>query len=135
MGLDDVIDNDDSSPSSSSRTRDNSSSEDLITIGSPPNEKKFSEEKWEEVKKVIQEEMQYSVNEVKHLPSGERYEVLHEAATWDEEELTKKQEELRSVTNCIVCGINCSKSGVELEGHMVCVSHPAAKVAKALENK
>lgn len=135
MGLDDVIDTDDSSSSSSSRTRSDSSSEDLITIGSPPNEKKFKEEKWEEVKKIIRNKMEYSVNEVKHLPSGKRYEVLHEAATWDEEELTEKQEELKSDTNCIVCGRDCSKSGVELEGEMVCVNHPAAKVAKHLENR
>lgn len=140
MALEDVLpdDNDTSSSSSSTRRRRRTPPEDdddRVVIGSEPNRKVFSQEKWEEVQKVIRDEMEYSVNEVKHLPAQRRYEVLHEAATWNSDMLTDEQEELKSTKRCIICNKHCSDSCVEIAGHRVHIHHTAGQINKELKER
>lgn len=137
MGLDDIVDDhggDASSSRSGSSSRNQKDDEDdLVKIGKPPYQKVFSEEKFEEVKKVLMHEMGYQPNVVLNSPAEKRYDILHEAATWSSDDFDSDDSSHRSSTRCIVCGIACDDTHVELEGEIVCTHHPAAKVRRFLD--
>ena len=142
MGLEDVIPDEIRNKSSSGSTRRKSrkpspeDDPDVKVIGKEPFRKAFPIEKWEKVKSVIRYEMGLNVNEVlNNLTAERRYEVLHEAATWENDNLSEKQKELRSPNRCIVCG----KTGegdemVEIADSTVHIHHTVAQLSKALED-
>lgn len=142
MGLDDLIPDHDQNTSGSSssgrskdRDKDPYANDDLISIGSPPNDKHFNEEQWEKVKRVVREEFGMSIGEVKSLPAKERYETLHEAVTFNPDATDRDEHELVSDNRCLVCDRAADNVGVEIEGYLFCVDHTAGQVAKAIEEE
>lgn len=140
MGLDDLIPEHDRDTSGSSSQGSNSDkpsdpyqNDDLISIGSPPNDKHFNEEQWEKVKRVVREEFGMTVGEVKTMPSKERYETLHKAVTFNEDQNGDDESKLMSNKRCPVCGRAADNVGVEISGELFCVEHTAGQVANALE--
>lgn len=134
MGLDDIIpdDSNSSSRSSPSSTSGSDGPEIVREIGGGEYQKRFTEEQWEKVKRVIRSKMDYSVDAVLNMRSEERYEVLHEAVTYNPDVEEGVSEEHKTTLDCYHCGNDCSGGYVELEGERFCMQHPAAQVAKAL---
>lgn len=136
MGLEDLIpdDSDDnSSSSSSSRNSSSSDEQEYITIGSEPHQKKFTPEKWEEVKEVLRHEMGLNVNRVKNRPAEERFEILHEAATYSNGEIDEDEMQNWSKERCIVCGKAANKVGAKVDGEPCCVHHTVGQLEKELD--
>lgn len=137
MGLDNILPDDADSSSSSSggskRSPSSDTDDDLKVIGSPPNQKSFTQEKWEGVKKVIYEDTEHSVNEVLNMPAKRRYEILHEAALTHEGQKAAEDMETYSRDRCFICGKDCTNSGVTVAGKTVHANHPVMKLKKALE--
>lgn len=139
MGLEDLLPDDEevdrssSSNSGSSKPDDPFQNDDLISIGSPPNDKHFNEEQWEKVKRVVREEFGMKIGEVKSMPSEKRYETLHKAVTFNEDD-EDEPEELVSNTRCGVCGRAADNVGVEIHGETYCVQHTAGEIAESLED-
>lgn len=140
MGLDDVkgVSKGGSSRSSSNRRSKKSDEKDEIvqTVTHAGKKKEFTKERWEKVKKVIRQEMDYSVNEVlNNLSAKERYETVHEAATWNPNDLTDKQKELKTEDRCYVCGKANSQATVEIDGKPVHVHHTVGQLASEIGEK
>lgn len=134
MGLEDALPDDVERSSSSNRSgssSSSSSSQKKVSIGSGRYQKTFTEEKWEGVKATIKEEFDEEPNEVVHNWSAQkRYEMLHEAAIIHEE----KQYEPRETTirSCVCCNSSTANL-VRIGGKWFCPQHPAAKIAKELD--
>lgn len=142
MGLDDIEGVSEGGSSRSSSNRSTSSKQKEVeyvkTFSHAGKHKRLTEDQWQDAKKVIRSEMEYTVEEVlNNLPSGERYEVIHEALTWGEGDLTEKQEELRTEERCIVCGkaTTLKEETVVVEGYRVHFHHTVAQLGKALEEE
>lgn len=141
MGLDDLVP--DGAETSSSRgggggrnKKPPEEQEDKVVIGNEPNRKVFTEEKWEEVQRVIVNDFGMQVNEVKNKPASERYEILHEAALKASEQSYEPDEDLEEDRVCLVCGDAATDdTSVEIEGEMVHIHHTAAKIAKELNDE
>lgn len=140
MGLEDVTDQVKENYSQSSPSRGKSSSrpskEDLEqenhkVIGSPPHQKVFSEDKWEDVKKVLRDEMGKNVNRVLNMPAEKRHELLHEAALYSDGDIeeTEHQPEQR----CPVCGKAAGDAAVEIGGVRIHVHHTAGQIESAIK--
>lgn len=136
-GLDDLIPDDaDTSSSSRSRSRSTSSEEEYVKeFNSDKGTKRFSEERWEEVKEEIRDKSKFTVGEVESLPASKRHDVLHEMAISSDNDYDPDDLEYGSEVTCAVCGKDCSYSHVILEGEEFCIHHPVAKVAKALDKE
>lgn len=137
MGLEDLVPEDQrGSSSSSSSSRSKKKQEDVVSFGGGQYEKTFTEERWQEVKSTLVNEMGLVPNEVvNNFSAQERFETLHEAALLSKKE-TSLEELGRSPTRCIVCGSAISKSGTEVEGKPVHIHHTVGQVRSALdENK
>jgi len=136
MGLEDVIPDDvDTSSSSSSKREDTSPDKKYKVIGSDPYKKKFTLEKWQEVKDVIRHEMGLNINEVLNNVSAEkRFDILHEAATYSTGELDREEMQNWSTERCIVCDRAADEVGVEIAGHTVCFHHTIAQLEEAIED-
>lgn len=134
MGLDDVLPDDaDTSGSSSSRSRSTSSEKEYAEeFHSDKGVKKYTEERWEEIKQEIREKFEYTVNEVKNMQSEKRHDVLHEAAVSSDNDHNPEELEHGTDITCSVCGKDCSYGYVELEDETFCTNHPAIQVAKSL---
>lgn len=135
MGLEDIIDEKTPDDVKSSSRRSSSSSDDdnKVKIGKPPNQKVFTEERWKEVKKVIADEMDYTISEVLDLPSAEQYKVVHQAATWGEE-LSEEQKELKTTKECFICGKDARDGGsTTISGKRVHVHHTIGQLDSAME--
>lgn len=133
MGLEDLVPEDKrgSSRSSSSSSRQKKK-EDTVAFGGGRHRKEFTEERWEEVKSTLVNEMGLVPNEVvNNYSSEERFEVLHEAALLSQQE-TSLEELGRSVKRCIVCGNAIGESGTELEEKPVHIHHTVGQVRSAL---
>jgi len=134
-GLDDLIPDDaDTSSSSSSSSGGGGLDEPEYAevFESKKGTKKFTEEQWEEIKKVIRRETDYvSVGEVKSLPAQKRHVVLHELAI---EALVEDADGDISRTDfrCPICGDDCTTSYVVIEGEEVHPYHTIAQLAKEL---
>lgn len=141
MGLDDIdgVSEGGSSRSSPNRQSSQEPEEEIVqTFSHAGRTKKLNEEQWEKAKKVIRLEMDYTVEEVvNNLPSGERYELIHEALTWNSDDLTDKQEELKDEKRCIVCGKSAtpSETVIEVEDYLVHFHHTVAQLGKALRDE
>lgn len=141
MGLDDVdgVSKGGSSRSSSNQRSKKSEQKDEIvqTVTHAGKRKEFTEERWEKVKKVIRQEMDYSVNEVlNNLPANKRYEVIHQAATWNPSDLNDTQQELKTEDRCYVCKKANDQATVEIDGKPVHVHHTVGQLASELgENR
>lgn len=106
-------------------------SEETVVIGNPPHEKRFTQERWEQVKDALTGELGYTVREVKNMRSAERYEVLHEAAMLSAGEIEVKDTETAQPNKCAICSQRLPDEAVaEIAGEPFCPSHPSAKVAK-----
>jgi len=106
--------------------------ENTITIGSGEAKRTFTEERWDEIRTVLSDEMGLIINEFKHqTPAHKQKELIHEAISWDEKDEDEKNEQ-RSSTRCIVCGNACDNHYVEIEGKVVCTHHTTAQLAKEL---
>lgn len=137
-GLDELIPDDanTSGRSRSSSSRSSSSSNNYVqTFSSKAGEKKFTEEKWNEIRRVISRQMEYSVEEVKNMQSEKRHEVLHEAALATEREDEDVNKEYRSSVTCTVCGNDCSDAYVVIEDVKVHVRHTVGQLAAALDKE
>lgn len=133
-GLDDLIP-DDADTSSTSRSQSGSSSsqqEFIKTFSSANGTKKFTEERWDEIKEVIREDMEFTVGEVETMQASERHKVLHEAAMASNSDYDPEELEYGTDLTCFICDKDCSYSYVELEDEPFCINHTAAQVAKAL---
>lgn len=133
-GLDDLLPDDaDTSGRSSSRSRSTSSEPEYVKEFTSSNgRKRYTEERWEEIKQEIRNKTEYSVGEVESLPSDERHEVLHELGVSSKYDHDPEELDSGSDTLCIVCGNDCSDSHVIFDDETVCINHPAIQVAKAL---
>lgn len=141
MGLDDIqgVGKSGSSRSSPNRQSSQDDEEEVVqTVSHGSRKKKFTEEAWDKVKTVIRDEFEYTVEEVlNNLSSSKRYEVVHEAATWNPDDLTEEQENLKTERRCVVCGKATSHSEVttEIDGQRVHTHHTVAQLDKALRDK
>lgn len=142
MGLDDLIpEGAESSGSGGSRggggrKKQKDDLEYKVVIGNEPNRKVFTEEKWEEVQKVIVNDFGMQVNEVKNKPAAERYEILHEAALKAGSDSYTLDEELEEKSTCSVCGDAATEdTSVKIEGRMVHIHHTAVKIREALDDE
>jgi hypothetical protein len=142
MTLDDLLPDDKEVSSSASQQGTTSSSSKQKTsdeeeyakiIGSPPNEKKFTEEKWEQVRRVIVEEFGYSVNDVLNRPSSERYEIIHEAAVFPTDELDADESEHYEPRKCAICGSAYTEQALSIEGKVFCPHHTVGQLRQELD--
>lgn len=141
MGLDDLIpekDRNTSGRSSSKKSNNTDDDEDdsaYKVIGSPPNDKHFSEERWEKVKRVIREEFGMSVQKVlNNKPAKERYEILHEAALYNSD--AEEDSEYRVEERCEICDVAAkNEAGVTINGVRFCIHHPAVQVKNVLDEE
>ena len=133
-GLDDLLPDDaDTSGRSSSRSRSTSSEPEYAKeFSSSKGTKRFTEERWEEIKREIRDKTEFSVGEVESMKSDKRHDVLHEVSISSQHDHDPEELDYGSETLCAVCGNDCSDSFVEFEGETVCIQHPAIQVAKAL---
>lgn len=136
MALDDLVP-DDAGGSSSSSSSSKVSPEDnpnLKVIGKGEYRKVFDEETWEDVKLVLIQEMGLTPSEVvNNYPAEERYEVLHEAVSVANQEVSV--EELgHEPERCEICGNALGDQAVTVSEHTVCVHHTVGQLA-ALENE
>jgi len=132
MGLEELIP-DNATTSSSSSRRGSTQRNYIVEFNSPLGTKKFSEEKWKEIKDVISKDTEYTVEEVKNLQSEERHRVLHDVA----QTATKKKKitelDVLSETRCTVCGDDCSTSYVEIHGEKTHIHHTIGQLVEELE--
>lgn len=142
MALDDLLPDDETVTTSASSTTDESSSSQEKTedeeeyakvVGSPPNQKRFTEEKWEEVKRVLVEEFGYSVNSVLHKPVNERYEILHEAALFPTGELDTDESDHYETRECEICGSAYTEQSLDIEGKVFCPHHTVGQLKRELD--
>jgi len=135
MGLEDLVPEDQrgSSRSSSSSSRSKKKKKDTVVFGGGQYRKEFTEERWQEVKRTLVNEMGLVPNEVtNNFSAEERFETLHEAAMLSRQETTL--EELgRSPSRCIVCGNAIGQSGTEVEGKPVHIHHTVGQVRSSLD--
>lgn len=137
MGLDDAVPEDvkSSASSSSADSGSDSSSPNTITIGKEPYKKEFTEDHWEEIKKVLPRELGFTVNEAKNLPADERYEIFHEAGLIAHSEMEAEESEYRKKDQCPICGtVLHEEATAEIAGETFCPDHPAAKIANHFES-
>lgn len=136
MGLDDVLDGkvpDGKRSGGSSSSSDQS--EQIVKIGSPPNQKKFTKDRWEEVKEAITGELGYTTQEVlEDMPSNKRHEIVHEAAMISSSDMDPEDSQTRPTKKCPICDeILREEMVVEIAGMEVHAHHTAAQVEKALD--
>lgn len=142
MGLKDIVD-DASEESDSTQSRKSGSEsyehrqqkikeEHHKVVGTPPKQKAFSKEKWQDVKKYIRNHMSLTVNEILHSPADERHEMLHEAALGADGDLEEEDKNYPPEVKCAICGKDAEHSKVELEGETFHVHHSAGQVASEL---
>lgn len=135
-GLDDLLPDDaDTSSSSRSRSRSGSTSSEqeyVVEFDSDKGTKRFSEERWEEIKQEIRDNFQYTVGEVKSLPAKKRHDVLHEVAISSDDDRDPEDLEYTTDTTCSLCGKDCSYSYVEFDNEQFCINHPVIQVAREL---
>lgn len=140
MGLDDVL-NDKVPESKRSGGRSSSSSgddsEQIVKIGSPPNQKKFTKSRWEEVKEAITGELGYTTNEVlEEMPPNERHEIIHEAAMISSSEMDPEDSKTRPSNKCDICdNILRDEMEVEIAGLKIHANHTAAQIEKELDGR
>lgn len=142
MGLEDLLPDDESTSSSTSQQKSTSSSSKekkddeekyAKVIGAPPNEKKFTEEKWKEVRRVIVEEFGYNVNEVLNKPSSERYEIIHEAAIFPTDKLDADESDHYEPRECVICGSAYTEQALSIEGKVFCPHHTVGQLKRELD--
>lgn len=140
MGLDDLLpegaDKSSSSSSSGRKTASQSSEDEGRDIhkefGSGNLKKSFTEEQWEKVKRVVEEEFGLNINVVCNGYSAEkRYQVLHEAVMFDDGD----EADLPEVIECPICEADLDTSGVEIEGEQFCVHHTAGQIRSYLDGE
>jgi hypothetical protein len=137
MGIDELLPEgtSKSKTSNTGKSDDSTQTEDLITIGSGPHQKKFTEEKLEEVKDVIENEFGMRPQEVlNNKPPKERFEILHDAATFSTKEKENQTSEYETEEKCVVCGNANAGDVVEIEGVKCCIQHPVARLAQEIDN-
>ena len=134
MGLEDLVPDDKKPSSSTSSTKQKSKQEDdRITIGSEPHKKVFTEDKFNEVKRILTHEMGLVPQEVvNNWSPKERYDVLHEAALATEGETKPEELENYDEARCYICSNALGDFGVEIEGVKVCVSHSVGELEASL---
>lgn len=146
MGLEDVTDKvkenySQSSPNSSrSRSsgherpsREQLEEEHEKVIGSPPHQKVFSEEKWDDVKRVLRDVMGRNVNRVLNLPAEQRHEILHEAAMYSDGQIVESEYEKED--KCPVCNkAVADDAGVSILGYDIHVHHTAGQIESAIKD-
>jgi len=132
MGLKDIEGVDDNASSSSSRSRGGSSKQEddgpFISFSCKQGEKAFTEERWDEIRTIISQEMEHTVGEVKTMPAEKRHKVLHEAATWTDDG-PDEDSDLYSHDRCALCGNSLSAGFAEFEGEAFCIQHTAGQLA------
>lgn len=141
MGLEDLIDGktdsgSQSSPNRGSRSSGELSKEDLEeqyhkVIGSPPNQKVFDEDTWNDVKRVLREVMGKNVNKVLNSPPQKRHEILHEAALYSEGKLEETEHEAEE--KCPICDKAAGDAAVPIGGEKVHVHHTAGQIESAIK--
>lgn len=136
-GLDDLLPDDaDTSRSSRSRSKSASSEQEIVkSFSSEKGTKKFTEERWEELKQEIIDNFEYSPGEVISLPAKKRHEVLHEAAIASDSDYDPDDLEHLSDTTCTICEKDCSYGYIEFDGKPFCTHHPIIQVAKELDKE
>lgn len=129
MGLDDLIPEGKEDTSSRGRRR---TKPDTVSFGSGNLKKEFTEERWEEVKSTLVNEMGLVPNEVvNNYPAQERFDALHEAALLSQQEITP--EELKEQPDkCYICG-RANMGLIEVKGLDMCASHTVGELQEALD--
>lgn len=137
MSLDEMLPDDaDSSSSDSGSTSFTETKQDIHKeFHSNVGTKKFTEEKWEEMKKVIRRETEYTVNEVENMKAEDRHKVLHDVAQIAAGNMLANKAGISSNKRCGVCGDDCSDSYVLIDDTAVHIHHTVAMVAEELELK
>lgn len=142
MALEDLLPDDESTSSSASQQQTKTSSSKEKTddeekyakiIGSPPNQKKFTEDKWKDVRRVLVEEFGYNVNEVLNKPSSERYEIIHEAALFPTDELDADDSDHYEPRECEICGSAFTEQALSIEGKVFCPHHTVGQLKRELD--
>lgn len=129
MGLEEALPD---SVNISESSNEDDTDENKVTIGSGEAKRTFTEERWEEIRSVLSDEMGLDINEFKHqTPAHRQKKLIHDAISWEDKDDEEKDEQ-RSSTRCIVCGKACDNSHVEIEGKVVCTHHTTAQLANEL---
>lgn len=141
MGLEDALP-DDVEPSSSSSSSSTTSSgtsgsvdDDKIVVHGDSSKKRiFDEDKWERVKKLVEEEYDESLNEVLNNWSAEdRYEFIGEVAKHDTRNRHGLDQEPGEKITCEYCGKEVTVVAVELHGHVYCRNHTVGEIHLELD--
>jgi hypothetical protein len=137
MGIDDLIP-DDADPPKRGGGHSTQSKQDedeyVQEFHSDLGVKKFTEEQWVEIKKEIKTEYPYVVDEICNMEAEKRHNVIHEIAV---SALTEDTPERNYTTDirCVVCGNDCSRAYIEIEGEPVHEVHNAIQIAGALDKE
>lgn len=136
MGLDDVLP-DEADKKGAKQQKDDEEEDAYKTITGPRGkEKKFSKERWKEIRKVINEEFEDSYLEVMNNYSAKkRLEVVHQAALVSDEQKSLGSTGRETKQRCAVCGNDCSDVSCVIEGQHVCPHHPAQQVSNELNDE
>lgn len=131
-GLDDLLPDDaDTSGRSSSRSSTSSGPEYVKEFHTNSGKvKKFTEERWEDIKREIRDKSEYTVGEVESMEADKRHEVLHELAISSEHDKDPDELEHGSDVLCAACGADCSRSYTVIRGEEFCLHHPIAQAVK-----
>lgn len=128
MGLDDLVPDGKEDTSSRGRRR---KKPDTVSFGSGNLKKEFTEERWEEVKSTLVNDMGLNPNEVvNNYSAQERFDTLHEAALLSQQEIT--EEELQEQPDkCYICG-KPNAGLIEVKGLEMCANHTVGQLQEAL---
>lgn len=137
MGLEEFS-SDDSGTSSSPRTK-STSDEPKVEVAHGSRTKSFGKDKWERMESIIESDFGESVNEVmNNWSSKDRFEILDKASKLDYRRRNQPEKEEKEpepdFSTCPACGAKLLDYGVEIAGHKFCSHHPAARVARELDN-
>lgn len=133
MGLDDAAEDlvPDGEVDSGSSSSTQEEEKDLVVFSSAGNTKKFTQERWEEIKTALTRQLGYTVDDIEDMTSSERFEVIHEAALLSTNELDLSDSETAREYKCAICGSRMAEDVIsEIAGEYFCPNHPAAKLDK-----
>lgn len=136
MALEDLVPEDkrSSTSSSSSSRKPPEERDDMVVFGSGDTKKSFTDDKWDDVKRALIDEMGLNPSEVtNNFPAQKRFDALHEAAL-----IAEKEEEAEDLgytpETCSICNKAVGDSGVEIEGETVHIQHTAGQIAELLKD-
>lgn len=136
MGLKDLVPEDKRDTRSRSAKKSLSERDDVVVFGSGEFQKSFGKDRWEDIREVMINEMGLVPNQVvNNYPAEERFEVLHEAAMLEAQEITLEELE-REPNPCAICGTELGdEAGLDIMGVEVCYHHTVGQLSVVLDEE